>query len=213
MPDFLLEIGCEEIPARMIGAGSQELRDRVASLLERERLGSREITTLDTPRRLAIIASGITTAQADVVEQVTGPSVNVAYKDGQPTPAANAFAKKAGVDVSRLGRVATPKGEYIAAQVTKKGRTAAEILADGLAKEISAIYWPKNMYWRKPNERFVRPVRWLVAMLDGETIPLEFDGIRAGNTSRGHRILNDSPVAISRAGTSYVESLRAARVL
>jgi len=213
MPDFLLEIGCEEIPARMIGAGSQELRDRVASLLERERLGPREITTLDTPRRLAIIASGITAAQADVVEQVTGPSVNVAYKDGQPTPAANAFARKTGVDVSQLETISTPKGEYIAAKVTKKGRTAAEILAEELPKEISAIYWPKNMYWRKPSERFVRPVRWVVAMLDGETIPLELFGIRAGNTSRGHRILSDGAVSVSKAGSTYVDSLRAAKVL
>src|SRR5215469_13185916 len=213
MPDFLLEIGCEEIPARMIGAGSQELRDRVASLLDRERLGAREITTFDTPRRLAIIASGITAAQADVVEQVTGPSVNVAYKDGQPSPAAHAFAKKAGIDVSQLEKVSTPKGEYVSAKVIKKGRTAAEILAEALPKEISAIYWPKNMYWRKPSERFVRPVRWIVAMLDDQTIPLELFGVRAGNTSRGHRILSDGAVKVARAGSTYVDSLRAAKVL
>jgi len=213
MPDFLLEIGCEEIPARMIDAASQELRERVGALLTRERLSGGEITTLDTPRRLAVMAPGISEAQADVVEKVTGPSVNVAYKDGQPTPAAHAFAKKAGVDVSQLEKVSTPKGEYISAKVTKKGRTAAEILAEGLPKEISAIYWPKNMYWRKPSERFVRPVRWLVAMLDGQTVPLEFAGIRAGQTSRGHRILTDDPVKIARAGTAYIESLRAAKVL
>ena len=213
MPDFLLEIGCEEVPARMIDAGSQELRDRVAALLDRERLGADQITALDTPRRLAVIASGISAAQADVVEQVTGPSVNVAYKDGQPTAAAHAFAKKAGVDVSQLQTVSTPKGDYIAAKVTKKGRTAAEILAEGLPKEIATIYWPKNMYWRKPNERFVRPVRWLVAMLDDEVILLELFGIRAGNVSRGHRILTDTAVPISRAGAPYVDSLRAAKVL
>jgi len=213
MPDFLLEIGCEEIPARMIGAGSQELRDRVASLLDRERLGAREITTFDTPRRLAIIASGITAAQADVVEQVTGPSVNVAYKDGQPSPAAHAFAKKAGIEVSQLEKVSTPKGEYVSAKVIKKGRTAAEILAEALPKEISAIYWPKNMYWRKPSERFVRPVRWVVAMLDDQTIPLELFGIRAGDTSRGQRILSDEAVKVARAGSAYVDSLRAAKVL
>ena len=178
MPDFLLEIGCEEIPARMIATASKELRERVAALLRRERLSGGEIMHFDTPRRLAVMASGIASAQADVVEQVTGPSLNVAYKDGQPTPAAHAFAKKAGVDVTKLEKVTTAKGEYLAAKVTKKGRSAAEILAEGLPKELSTIYWPKNMYWRKPNERFVRPVRWLVAMLDGETIPLEFDGIR-----------------------------------
>jgi glycyl-tRNA synthetase beta chain len=213
MPDFLLEIGCEEIPARMIGAASQELRDRVAALLSRERLSGGEVTHFDSPRRLAVMAAGIAPSQADVVEQVNGPSVNVAFKDGQPTPAAHAFAKKAGVDVSQLEKVTTPKGEYLAAKVTKKGRTAAEILAEGLPKELSSIYWPKNMYWRKPNERFVRPVRWLVAMLDGETIPLEFDGIRAGKTSHGHRILSDRSVTIARAGTGYVDALRAAKVL
>jgi glycyl-tRNA synthetase beta chain len=213
MPDFLLEIGCEEIPARMIDAASQELRERVQALLSRERLSGGEVTHFDTPRRLAIMATGIAASQADVTEQVNGPSVNVAYKDGQPTPAAHAFAKKAGVDVAQLERVATPKGEYLAAKVTKKGRTAAEILAESLPKELSTIYWPKNMYWRKPNERFVRPVRWLVAMLDGEVIPLEFDGIRAGNRSRGHRILMGGPVTIPRAGSAYVDSLRAAKVL
>jgi glycyl-tRNA synthetase beta chain len=213
MPDFLLEIGCEEIPARMIGAASQELRDRVAALLSRERLSGGEVTHFDSPRRLAVMASGIAASQADVIEQVNGPSVNVAYKDGQPTPAAHAFARKAGIDVSQLEKITTPKGEYLAAEITKKGRTASDILAEGLPKELSTIYWPKNMYWRKPNERFVRPVRWLVAMLDDETIPLEFDGIRAGKTSRGHRILSDGGVTIARAGAGYVDSLRSAKVL
>ncbi len=213
MPDFLLEIGCEEIPARMIDAASAELRERVGALLTRERLAASEITALETPRRLAIMAASLPPAQADVVEQVTGPSVNVAYKDGQPTPAAHAFAKKAGFDVSQLEKITTPKGEYIAARVTRRGRSSADVLVEALPKEISAIYWPKNMYWRKPNERFVRPVRWLVAMLDGEAIPLEFDGIRAGKTSRGHRILHSGEVAIPQAGRAYVDSLRAAKVL
>src|SRR5579863_8428893 len=213
MSDFLLEIGCEEIPARMIDAASEELRERVTALLRRERLAAGEVTHFDTPRRLAVLVSGLPAAQADVTEQVTGPSVNVAYKDGQPTPAAHAFAKKSGVDVSQLEKVSTPKGEYLAAKVTKRGRTAAEILAENLPKEIATIYWPKNMYWRKANERFVRPVRWLVAMLDGETIPLEFGGVRAGKTSRGHRILSDGPVTIARAGSSYIDSLRSAKVL
>jgi len=213
MADFLLEIGCEEIPARMIDAASAELRSRVQALLERERLPANALAQFDTPRRLAVLASGIPSSQPDVTEQITGPSVNVAYKDGQPSPAAHAFAKKAGVDVSRLELVTTAKGEYLGAKVTKKGRSAAEILAENLSKEIASLYWPKNMYWRKPNERFVRPVRWLVAMLDREVIPLEFDGIRAGKTSRGHRILSAGEVGIAYAGTPYVEALRAAKVL
>jgi len=214
MPDFLLEVGCEEIPARMIDAASLELRQRVHKLLDRERLLPKgEISYLDTPRRLAVLAANISKTQPDVTEQVSGPAATVAFKDGQPTPAAHAFARKAGVEVSQLERITTPKGEYLSAKITKKGRPAAEILAEFLPKEIASIYWPKNMYWRKPSERFVRPVRWLVAMLDAEIIPLEFDGIHAGNQSRGHRILADRPVQIPRAGAPYVEALQKAKVL
>ena len=155
-----------------------------------------------------MLASGIPAAQPDATEQITGPSVNVAYKDGQPTPAAHAFARKSGVDVALLAKISTPKGEYLSATVTKKGRSASEIIAEHLPKEISSIYWPKNMYWRKTNERFVRPIRWLVAMLDAETIPLEFDGVRAANISRGHRILSDGDVTIPQAGLAYIDALR-----
>ncbi len=213
MPDFLLEIGCEEIPARMIDAGAEGLRERVAKMLARERLEpSGAVTSFDTPRRLAILAAGVPSSQPDVTEQITGPSLAVAYKDGQPTPAAHAFARKAGVDVSQLEKTSTSKGDYLSARVTKKGRGTSEIMAELLPKEISSLYWPKNMYWRKANERFVRPVRWLVAMLDGEVIPLEFDGVVAGNRSRGHRILADNAVAIPKAG-AYVEALAGAKVL
>jgi glycyl-tRNA synthetase beta chain len=217
MPDFLLEIGCEEIPARMIDAASRDLHERVTALLRRERLEPAvALSRFDTPRRLAVIAPGIPAAQPDITEQVTGPSAQIAYKDGEPTPAAHAFAKKVGVDVGKLAKISTPKGEYLAATVTKEGRTAAEILAETLPKEISSLYWPKNMYWRKRGELFVRPVRWLVAMLDDEIVPLELFGIAAGKTSRGHRIIfgdkGSGPVAISKP-TAYVEALRSAKVL
>ncbi len=214
MPDFLLEIGCEEIPARMIDAASEELRARVADVLMRERLpASGPVSSLDTPRRLAVLASSIPAAQSDITEEVTGPSVAVAFKNGQATAAAQKFAEKVGTDVSRLKTTTTPKGEYLTAQVTKKGRTASEILTEMLPREISSIYWPKNMYWRKPSERFVRPVRWVVAMLDGQTIPLEFDGLRAGAESRGHRLLANRAVRIPAAGPAYLGALEEANVL
>jgi len=217
MPDFLLEIGCEEIPARMIDAASRELRERLNTLLQRERLQpAGAISHLDTPRRLAVLASGIPASQPDITEQVNGPSAQIAYKDGQPTPAAHSFAKKVGVDVGKLEKVSTPKGEYLAATVTRKGRNAAEILAETLPKEIAALYWPKNMYWRRRGEMFVRPVRWLVAMLDEQVVPLELFGLRAGKTSRGHRIIfgkaGSGSVAISKP-SAYVEALRGAKVL
>ena len=213
MPDLLLEIGCEEIPARMIDAASQELRERVADLISRERLGGGVIDSFATPRRLSVVASGVAAEQPYTVEHLNGPAVSVAYKDGEPTQAAHAFAKKAGVEIAQLDRITTPKGEYLAAQITKKGLRATEVLSEFLPKEIASIYFPKNMYWRKPSEKFVRPVRWLVAMLDREVIPLEFDGIRAGNVSRGHRILADREVQISAPGEAYVNALRSAKVL
>jgi glycyl-tRNA synthetase beta chain len=217
MPDFLLEIGCEEIPARMIDAASRELRERLNTLLQRERLQpTGAISHLDTPRRLAVLASGIPASQPDMAEQVNGPSAQIAYKDGLPTPAAHSFAKRVGVDVGKLEKVSTPKGEYLAATVTRKGRNAAEILAETLPKEIAALYWPKNMYWRRRGEMFVRPVRWLVAMLDEQVVPLELFGLRAGKTSRGHRIIfgkaGSGSVAISKP-SAYVEALRGAKVL
>ncbi|HEX2597194.1 MAG TPA: glycine--tRNA ligase subunit beta [Terriglobales bacterium] len=214
MPAFLLEIGCEEIPARMIAAASEELKKRVNDLLVREHLSvGGEVSSLDTPRRLAVLAPDIAAAQPDVTEELTGPAVAIAFKDGQPTPAAHAFAKKVGLDISRLNRITTAKGEYIAAKTTKKGRVASEILSELLPKELAGIYWPKSMYWRKPSERFVRPVRWLVAMLDEEVIPLEFDGVRASDRSMGHRILWHGEVRIPKAGVPYVEALETAKVL
>jgi glycyl-tRNA synthetase beta chain len=213
MSDFLLEIGCEEIPARMIDAASRDLRERLHALLQRERLApAGEVSRLDTPRRLAVIASGVPNSQPDITEQVNGPSAQIAYKDGQPTPAAHAFAKKVDVDVAKLEKVSTPKGEYLVATVTRKGRGASEILAELLPKEISTLYWPKNMYWRKRGELFVRPVRWLVAMLDEEVVPLELFGIAAGKTTRGHRIISREDVTIPKP-SAYVETLRGAKVL
>jgi glycyl-tRNA synthetase beta chain len=212
MPDFLLEIGTEEIPARMIQGASQELQKRIEELLAKNSLPHQGIKRSETPRRLALVASGIPATQPDVQEQLTGPATKVAYKDGQPTPAAHAFAKKAGVDISQLQKLTTPKGEYLTASVMNKGKPAAQVLTELLPKEIASIYWPKNMYWRagKP-ERFVRPVRWIVAMLDGEVIPLEFAGIKAGIQSRGHRILGPAQVSIT-SPSKYVETMQGAHV-
>jgi glycyl-tRNA synthetase beta chain len=214
MPDFLLEIGTEEIPARMIDSARDELARRVGDLLQRERLvDTPTLQTYSTPRRLAVLAAGVSPAQPDITEQVTGPSLKVAYKDGAPTPAAEAFARKLNVPVDALEKITTPKGEYLGATVQKKGRPAAEILAESLPKEIAGIYWAKSMYWRgKSAERFVRPVRWLVSLLDAEVVPLEFAGIRAGHASEGHRILSSGPLAIDRP-SEYASTLAKASVV
>ena len=198
MPDFLLEIGTEEIPARMIDSARDELSRRTADLLTRERLAqSPSVESFSTPRRIAVLVRNIAAQQPDVQEQLTGPSLKIAFKDGVPTPAAEAFAKKAGIPVASLEKISTAKGEYLAATVQKKGRAASEILAELLPKEIAGIYWAKSMYWRgKTAERFVRPLRWMVSLLDAQVVPVEFGGITAGNSSEGHRILSSGVIEI-----------------
>jgi glycyl-tRNA synthetase beta chain len=216
MAEFLFEIGLEEVPARMIAGAQAELQRRVVAMLERERLVSAgaETKSFSTPRRLAVWVAGVAMQQEDVREELMGPATKIAYKDGQPGPAAVAFAKKAGVSVDALKNVETPKGEYLAATSVKAGRKAAQVIAEEMPKELAGIYWAKNMYWRagKP-ERFVRPVRWMVALLDGDVVPVDFAGKTAGNESRGHRVLwGDKPLAIAQPG-EYEESLKKARVL
>ncbi len=213
MADFLLEIGLEEVPARMIAGAEAELGKRVNDLLTRERLlgPNAKLTTYSTPRRLAVLVEDVLAAQADTEEQLTGPSWKVAFKDGAPTKAAEAFAKKAGVAVEALTKVTNAKGEYIGATVKRQGVAAPQVLASELPKEVLGLYWAKNMYWRagKP-ERFVRPVRWVVALLDSAVVPLEIAGIAAGNTSRGHRILHGDHSVVLESPKSYVETLRKA---
>jgi glycyl-tRNA synthetase beta chain len=216
MSDFLLEIGLEEVPARMIAGAEAELGKRVNDLLTRERLlgPAVKLTTYSTPRRLAVLVEDVLASQADTEEKLTGPSWKVAFKDGAPTAAAAAFAKKAGVAVEALEKVTNAKGEYVGATVKRQGRAAAELLATDLPKEVLGLYWAKNMYWRsgKP-ERFVRPLRWLVALMDSTIVPLEIAGIAAGNASRGHRVLHgEVPVVIDHA-THYAEALRKAFVV
>src|ERR1700723_3434011 len=216
MADFLFEIGLEEIPARMIAAAELELGKRITDLLTRERLlgPSARLTTFSTPRRLAILVQGMAAAQADAEQMLTGPSWKVAFKDGAATPAAEAFARKAGVGLEALEKIPNAKGEYVGATVRREGRAASELLAAELPKEALSLYWAKNMYWRpgKP-ERFVRPVRWVVALLDSAIVPLEIAGIAAGNASRGHRILHGDARVLIDTAKDYAETLRGAKVI
>lgn len=215
MAEFLLEIGLEEIPARMIAGAEAELARRIIDLIARERLTTEnaKVTAYSTPRRLAVRVEGLAPAQPDVQEVLTGPSWKIAFPNGEPGPAAQAFAKKAGVDITALEKTTNARGEYVSASVLRKGRTAAEVLAADLPKEALSIYWAKNMYWRagKP-ERFVRPVRWVIALLDSEILPIEIAGIRAGNQSRGHRILHGSSPVLIESPESYLDALRGAFV-
>jgi glycyl-tRNA synthetase beta chain len=216
MAELLLEVGLEEVPARMIADAQAELARRIEALLGRQRLleAATTITSYSTPRRLAVRVQGVLAQQLDLEEELTGPSWKAAFPEGQPGPAAQAFAKKAGVPVTALRKITTPKGEYASATVQRPGQRAEKVLSEELGKEIGALSWPKTMYWR-PNkpERFVRPLRWLLCLLDENVVPLEFAGIRAGNVSYGHRVLHgDQPVAITRPA-DYLATLETAFVV
>jgi glycyl-tRNA synthetase beta chain len=211
MAEFLFEIGLEEVPARMIAGAQAELEQRVVKMLERERLvrSGAVSKSFATPRRLAVWVDGVAERQEDAAEELVGPSVKVAYKDGVATPAAMAFAKKAGVDVAALKTITNAKGEYLAATSVKAGRAAVEVIAAEMPKELAGIYWAKNMYWRAGRpERFVRPVRWLVALLGAEIVPVSFGGYEAGAVTYGHRVLyGDEAIALKAPG-EYEEALR-----
>ena len=216
MPDFLFEVGLEEIPARMIAAAQAELAERVHNLLTRENLVAAESTvdSYSTPRRLAVRVTAVLNEQPNLEELVTGPASSIAFRNGEAMPSAHAFARKAGVEVSALTRTNTPKGEYVTARVLHKGQSAVAVLKTKLPKELAAIYWPKNMYWRagKP-ERFVRPLRWLLGLLDDQVVDVEFAGTVASNKTYGHRILHsDQPIEIGNP-SEYLQKLEAGFVI
>ncbi len=216
MPDFLLEIGLEEVPARMLASAQAELLKRTLALLTREQLISAEpmARSYSTPRRLAVVVNDVLAQQPDITEETTGPAVKIAFKDGVPTPAAEAFARKSGVAVAGLKTVSTPKGEYLSAITTKKGRSAAEVIASELPKEIAALYWAKNMRWIPgSHEKFVRPVLWLACMLGEEVVPIAFGGKTAGRVSYGHRVLSSGEPFEIQSPASYLAQLEGEYVL
>ena len=193
MPDFLLEIGLEEVPARMIASAQAELLKRTLALLTREQFIAADPVahSYSTPRRLAVLVRHVLTQQPDITEDTTGPAVKIAFKDGLPTPAAEAFARKSGLAVADLRTISTPKGDYLAATTLKRGRSASEVLAAELPKEIAALYWAKNMRWIPgSSEKFVRPVLWLACLLGDDIVPLTFAGKTAGRSTYGHRVLS-----------------------
>ena len=216
MPELLLEIGLEEIPARMIAAAEAELAKRVESVLAKARLleSGSVVSSYSTPRRLAVRVVGVLAQQAAIEEQLTGPAWKAAFPDGAPGPAAQAFAKKAGVPVTTLKKITTPKGEYAGATVRRSGETAEKILTEALPLELSQLAWPKTMYWRanKP-ERFVRPLRWLLCLLDETVVPLQFAGIASADLSYGHRVLHGNDAVLIERPSAWLAALEGVYVM
>ncbi len=195
---FLLEIGTEEIPDWMIEPALANLASLFGDLLAAQRLQAGAIRTDASPRRLVLRVDDLPERQADTEELVSGPPVSAAFKDGQPTGAALGFARKMGVDVSALERQETPRGEYVAYRKKTAGRPTRDILAEALPELVLKIQWPKSMYWgAKGGPRFIRPIRWLVALAGGEVVPFEIAGVRSGTVSSGHRQLGAAQVPVT----------------
>jgi len=217
--DFLFEIGCEEIPAGMIAKASLELKAILEKYLSTNRLlddtsTADSVEALGAPRRLTAIARNILLKQEDVTREITGPPKSVAYDNvGEPTRAAMSFAEKQGVPVSKLTVVNTPKGEYLAAKQVIRGQPASRILAEILPQVIHEISWPRSMVWTGAHgPRFIRPIRWIVALLDGKAVPFSFAGVKAGNRTEGHRFLGKKNIAVVSPG-DYEAKLRRNYVL
>ena len=210
---LLLEIGCEEIPARMIAAGAEDLRARVATILDAAGFPHGPSHAWGGTRRLAVRVESVAGTLPGKDELVLGPPASVAFRDdGQPTPAGAGFAKKQGGDPSTLQKIETEKGVYAGFRRAVGERTLQQVLATALPASIAGMSFPKTMRWGTGAHRFVRPVQWVVALHGAAVLDLEVMGATSGRASEGHRFLAPGPVVIADADR-YVDALRAARVL
>jgi glycyl-tRNA synthetase beta chain len=210
--EFLFEVGCEEIPAGMISRASQELKVILekyflANALLEQSQASGAIETFGAPRRLVAIVRGVLLRQKDSTKEIIGPPKSVAFDNvGAPTRAAQSFAEKQGVSVSDLKFVSTPKGEAVAVVQSIQGRPASEILAEILPQAIQEISWPRSMYWTgATGPRFIRPIRWIVAILNGAVVRFQFAGVTSANRTEGHRFLGSRAIPVSSAADYEVK--------
>lgn len=202
--DLLFEIGAEEIPAGFMPNILGQLKQLAETKLNDAHLPFESIATYGTPRRLALIVKGLADASAEISERHKGPSASIAYDaDGNATKAAIGFACGKGLDVADL----VVEDGYIYAETKTAGVPAKDIVSDMLPQLITGLNFPKSMHWGNLDAKFVRPVRWLVALLDEEVIPVEFATVKSGNVTRGHRFLGADEITIKNAA-SYVDTLK-----
>lgn len=210
MPAFLLEVGTEELPASFLSDAIVQWRSRIPQSLETESLHDAVVEVYGTPRRLAVLITGLPSQQPDREEEIKGPPAQAAFKDGQPTKAAIGFASKQGVDISALEIRPTDKGDFVFVNKQIPGRPIADILTELVPQWVWNLEGKRLMRWGHGDGRFSRPIRWLVTLLDGEILPLQLENgakvVKSDRTSRTHRVLHPEPVSISHA-TEYVKTL------
>ena len=202
--DLLFEIGAEEIPAGFMPNILGQLKQLAETKLNDAHLPFESIATYGTPRRLALIVKGLADTSAEISERHKGPSASIAYDaDGNATKAAIGFARGKGLDVADL----VVEDGYIYAETKTAGVPAKDIVTEMLPQLITGLNFPKSMHWGNLDAKFVRPVRWLVALLDEDVIPVEFATVQSGNVTRGHRFLGADEITIKNAA-SYVDTLK-----
>ncbi|OUM95965.1 MAG: glycine--tRNA ligase subunit beta [Thermobacillus sp. ZCTH02-B1] len=210
--DLLLEIGMEEVPARFVRGAMDQLEAKTAEWLEASRIAFESIEAYATPRRIAVLARGVAERQADVREEVRGPARKIAVDEsGNWTKAALGFARSQGVQPDELYFKETGGVEYVYAMKSGEGKPTAELLPEGLKGIIASMTFPKSMRWGSHDLRFVRPIRWIVAMYGERVVPFEIAGVTSGNVTRGHRFLGADAVLAKPA--EYAEKLREQYVL
>ncbi len=206
--ELLLEIGVEELPYQFIAPALAALKDSAEQLLKSHRLALHSTRTMGTPRRLTLVVEGLATQQTSMVKEALGPSKAVAFDQaGQPTRAATGFAAGQGVSVQELQIRQTPKGEYLFAVKQEQGRPANVVLKELLPQLVAKLSFPRAMKWNNTGVRFARPVRWLVSLYGGATLPIEAAGIIAGNRTEGHRVLGSAKGIAVRDAESYLKGL------
>jgi len=210
---FLFELGTEEIPASMIQPALQQLLDAFAALFEENGVQVEELKAYCTPRRLAVIAGGLPERSPDKEDLVSGPPKAVAFgSDGLPTRAAEGFARKQGAKIEDLTLLTTDRGEYLALRRLVEGDPLPAILGRSIPGIIASISWPKNMYWNESRFRFIRPLRWYVCLWNDVEIEFEFEGVKSGRTTRGHRLRGEAAIPVKDVGT-YLTCLEESFVL
>ncbi|HET6497489.1 MAG TPA: glycine--tRNA ligase subunit beta, partial [Coriobacteriia bacterium] len=198
--ELVFEIGTEEIPSAPLNNAIEQLAVAADVALREARLAPEDVRVYGSPRRLVLRVTGLAHRQEDVTLRVRGPAVAVAFDSaGRPTRAAEGFARSKGVDVSALVSGEDADGAYTFAVTEHRGRPASDVLPELLAKLVTGIEWPKSMRWGSGEERFARPVRWLLALLDSAVVPVRFGALVAGRTTHGHRFLGPGPIDVPTA--------------
>ena len=211
--DLVFEIGVEEVPSGPLYAATSQLKSLAAVALKEARLECEQIDVFGAPRRLVLVVQGLSERQDDLDMRAKGPAVRGAYDEaGEPTKAALGFARGKGVDVADLVRGTENGGEYVYAVIRADGLPAIDVLPELLARLAAGLDWPKSQRWGRGDTRFIRPVRWLLALYGAEVVPVEFAGLTAGRITYGHRFLSAGALEVPSV-SDYFEALRRGRVI